>query len=143
MRSLLPSVLLPLVVAVATACASAGGGSGERGDLITLTDLDRASGRSAYDVVQASRPLWLRVRGQQSLRVADETGVSDDPLTPQSDQIVVYLDNARLGGVETLRQIPAESVGTIGFVNAATATNRWGTGHPNGAILVTSRSRPR
>lgn len=53
--------------------------------------------------------------------------------------IVVYQDGVRSGGSNTLESMPTIAVREIRFINAADATTRFGTGHPMGAILVTTK----
>jgi hypothetical protein len=52
----------------------------------------------------------------------------------------VYLDDARLGGVEQLRWIPATTVREMRFLSAIEATTRYGVGHSGGAVVVMSRT---
>jgi hypothetical protein len=49
---------------------------------------------------------------------------------------VVYLNDARLGGLASLAQIPTSSIRQLRHFNSADATSRWGTGHSAGAIVV-------
>jgi hypothetical protein len=50
----------------------------------------------------------------------------------------VYLDNARLGGPETLREIHTGSITSVRFYDSAKAQYRFGIGHTHGAILVST-----
>lgn len=77
---------------------------------------------SAYDLIQKLRPIWLRKRGQTSFT--------------QEGDIVVYLDGTRLGDREALRSLRTESLETLQYMDARRATNRYGAGHVNGAILI-------
>lgn len=54
-------------------------------------------------------------------------------------EIAVYMDGMRLGGVEELRRIPANEVAAVEFLDGPSATIRFGTGHAQGAIVVTGR----
>src|SRR6266542_361341 len=69
-------------------------------NLITTAEVDAATGmRDAYDLVQRLRPTWLtkeRPAGSMSGSVLGQTGGAGGGL-------LVYLDNARLGGVSALR----------------------------------------
>src|SRR5690606_26335929 len=82
-----------LVLVLLTACAS-GGAGGQRIDrnLLTREQILETNRQNAYEVVENLRSNWLRTRGPTSLT--------------QEDAVVqVYLDDNRLGGVETLRTI--------------------------------------
>ena len=52
--------------------------------------------------------------------------------------IVVYVNDVRMGGPEALQNVGAEAVVAIRYLDAAQAA-RYGTGHQHGAILVTTR----
>jgi hypothetical protein len=96
----------------------------EAGDVIARHEIVAAHVQNAYELVERLHPQWLRKRG-----------VSD--LQNESD-VVVYLDNARLGGPETLREIHVGGVSSVRFYDAAKAQYRFGVGHAHGAILVST-----
>ena len=124
---MLRSTLAILALSFLGACATGAPGA-ERPDpnLITRTEIDEAGPSSAYDLIQKLRPMWLRERGAVSFN--DETDVA------------VYLDGSRLGGREELRGIHSQNIETLEFLDARRATNRYGSGHVNGAILIQTRS---
>jgi hypothetical protein len=94
-------------------------------NLITAEDIETRRGATAYELVQALHPQWLRGRGQTSMYLAGA--------------VKVYRDAQLVGGVDALRQISGESVGEIRFVDGTDAVQRWGSDHGAGAILVTTR----
>jgi hypothetical protein len=56
--------------------------------------------------------------------------------------LVVYLDNARMGGVEALRQLNTGAIESLRFMDAANATARLpglGSSVISGAIVAQSR----
>jgi hypothetical protein len=77
-----------------------------------------------YDVVQALRSNWLRVRAASS--------------TGKQDVLQVYLDNQRIGGVEELRRIVPSTVNTVRYYDPVAAAARWGMDHGAGVIFVTT-----
>jgi hypothetical protein len=77
---------------------------------------------TAYGMVESLRPLWLRKRGRSSV-------------TNEGD-IAVYVDGSRYGTPASLRNIAAFSVDSMRFLPPAEATNRYGTGHVHGIIMV-------
>lgn len=134
-----------LLVAFAAACASgtgsgpatSGATAGPRGsaNLITQEEIAGGSYQTALDIVQNLRPSMLRGRGVTTgVTGADASGY-EGPVAG----VVVYLEEVRLGSVESLRSIPAAGVKEIRFVSARDATTRWGTGHPSGAIQVITK----
>ena len=139
---------LVVLMFVALACASGGGGSAATDsrdrDMIAMEDIERSGAANVYDLVRSLRPNWLNVRGENSFREsARGSGAgSNIQVVPGIDMLVVYLDNARLGGVETLRQIPVPSVTSLRYYDAKAATYKWGTGHAHGAILVSTAPAP-
>jgi hypothetical protein len=76
----------------------------------------------AYTLVQHYEPSWLETRGQGSLR--------------QPNEVVVYLENSRQGGPESLRQFSVINIQKIEFLPPAEANMKFGSGHANGAIMV-------
>lgn len=136
MRALLFAVLLvPLA-----ACATAGSSTETRTSRneITRADIEAATGATtAYEVVRRLRPQWLRTRGQGSMHPAADEG------------IVIYVDGARAGvipagtmqsaGPNPLETLTTDRVERIRYYGASIATQRFGTGHPHGAIEVVTR----
>lgn len=123
--------MLPLITALA-ACVSSGAGRERLGDpdLILREEIDESSARNAFELVQTARPQWLRLRGMTTLQQA--SGEQD---------IVVYLDNARLGFRESMGQVGLAAVQYLQFFDARQATQRWGGGHLNGAIFISTQDR--
>lgn len=81
---------------------------------------------NALEAVRSFRPEWLNGRGVHIIgESADET-------------IVVMLDQVRLGGVSTLREIAIQVVRSMEFVDPGAAGARWGAGVSHGVILVTA-----
>jgi hypothetical protein len=52
---------------------------------------------------------------------------------------VVYLDGVRVGTLDELRRLRADAVAEMEYLSPSDATNRFGTNHDTGAILVTTR----
>jgi hypothetical protein len=90
-----------------------------------LAELSARPEPDLLTLLQGLRPAWLRVRGQSSIRL--------------SEQVWVYRDGIRVGGVQALGQIQTTEVSEILFLEALDATQRFGLDHGSGAILVTTR----
>jgi hypothetical protein len=122
-------LVLALVLLVApVGCATGGAGAGaSRSGPITVEEVRASAARNAYDLVQSLRPQWLRGRGATSLR-------STEPTLP-----LVYVEGIREGSTESLRRIGTDVIAGIEFLSASDATNRYGTGHTGGVILVSLR----
>ena len=119
-------ILALLAALTLTACGTGQPGSPRPNpDQITRVEIDEAGPSNLYTLVQNLRPIWLRERGATSF--TDEIDV------------VVYLDGTRMGERESLRGIHSSNVETLQFYSARRATARFGVGHVNGAILVTTR----
>lgn len=91
---------------------------------ISLAEIRNSGEANAYDVVQALRPLWLSKRGPQSIQFDRD--------------ILVYMGSAQIGELSSLRQIAAASVASMQFLDAKAANYRFGMGHPNGAIVIST-----
>src|SRR5215467_6184931 len=100
--------------------------TGEARDHGTLTKEQIAESHfnTAYDAVEALRSNWLNARGTDSFRTPSE--------------VLVYLDNTKLGGTETLREIAANTIVYMRFYDGIAATGRWGIGHGAGVIYVST-----
>lgn len=128
-------IVLAAAAAILAGCASSGGTAGQQAgaarsrtsrNIITEEELAGATEGDLYSVIQRLRPNFLVTRGPTTM--LGGTG-----------GIVVYLDENRLGDVSTLRQISVSDVKQIQFLSATEATQRYGTGTPNGVILVTRK----
>ena len=123
----------PLLVLLAGCASSAGTSQPGVGDpgIITREQIEGNRGATnAYQLVSSLRPQWLVTRGLTNLRQA--AGEED---------IVIYMDNARLGYREAMRRVPLGSVQYLEFFSAREATQRWGGGHLHGAILISTLDR--
>jgi hypothetical protein len=119
-------LLVLLLVTGMSACASADSTPGSRGsgNLIPTDEVRASSVANAYDLIQAVRPSWLRTHGAYSFHAEGE--------------ILVYLDDARLGGVDTLKSLELAGIDSIRFLDSLTASARFGLNHTHGAIQVRS-----
>lgn len=96
-------------------------------DVLTQQQMVEHSFHTAWDAVEAMRNNWLQVRG------TDSFGVSSSP-----SEIWVYMDNNRLGGIDTLKGINVSSIVYIRHYDAVSATARWGVGHSQGVIFIST-----
>jgi hypothetical protein len=131
-RTRISVVLLLLGIAIA-GCGPSNQGSGpsptQRTGLyapITLEEIQASHATNGYDLLRALRPNWLQARGQT--RVGGY------------DQVVVYMNMVRMGGVETLRNVNAVDVRVVEFMDARRAMLRFGSGHEGGVIVVSTRT---
>lgn len=101
-------------------------------NLITREEIEEAGkgALNAEDLIRRLRPNFLRVPGGQT-----PGGTAGGPR--------VYVDNTPLGGTEVLRGIQVDFIGEIAYLDPSEATNRYGTGHQSGAILISSRIAPK
>ena len=106
---------------------------------------------SAYDLVYTLRRQWLNERGIQNLNEAPhyETDANgQEHLVGGEPQLIIYLDEMKMGTISQLRTIPVASVIGVRYYDPAQANFKWGAGHAHGAIQVmtvidpTMSSRP-
>lgn len=118
--------LMALLLIPAIACSARQTAGGERADptVITQAQIHERGFRTAYDAVEALKAPWLLVR-------PDGLG--------QEREVIVYLDNSRLGGVQTLKQIQSSQIMLIRYYDSRTAIMRWGDDHRQGVIMVVTR----
>ena len=84
------------------------------------------AGPSAYEAIRRLRPEYLTRRA------------TPQPGDPEEGYPVVYLDGVRLGGLETLKNIPLDTVTRIRFLRASEAAQWLGRTHRGGVIAVST-----
>lgn len=94
-------------------------------EVITSDELAKLDVQNALQAVQRLRPNFLQTHGGMS-----------SSMTQGPQDVVVYVDNTRMGGPSSLSQIPITDVKEIQYLNGPDATQRFGTGHGSGAIIV-------
>lgn len=136
MSRLFTYLAVAVLAAGAAACASSSGAttatrSTRTPDLITKADIDATPSGNAYDLVNRLRPQWLRPTGVGSMSGGTATSYG----------IVVFLDNVRMGGLETLRSMDSGSIMSIRYMTAERAASLPGIGRDpiSGAIVVSTR----
>ena len=132
-------IIISAAILTTAGCASSPGGtagatqqsssapSRARGsrDVITQEELAQVDVQTALDAVRRLRPNFLQTHGGMSSSIT---------MGPQD--VVVYVDNTSMGGPSALAQIPVADVKEIQYLNGTDATQRFGTGHGSGAIIV-------
>jgi hypothetical protein len=120
-------LLIAAGMALAAGCApvSASPASGGSRHLIPEEEIAASTATNALDLVRRARPHWLRSRGQVSYQMQPE--------------LVVYVNGRPSGGAEALADFTLESIRELRYLSATEATQRFGTDHGAGAILVTLR----
>jgi len=136
MKTRLVCLVAFLAAAVAGCASSSTGSSGAsqqasptrtRGssDRITAEELATIDVQNALQAIQRLRPNFLQNRGGAS-----------SSITQGPQDVVVYVDQTRMGGPSTLAQIPITDVKEIQHLSGTDATQRYGTGHGSGVIIV-------
>src|SRR5262249_23571353 len=97
---------------------------GDRGSSNTLTaeQLATTNSETLYDAINRLRPSWLSSRGPTSVTNSTPTEVS------------VFMAGSYLGKAAALRDLRILDVSEIRYWDAATASARFGMGHPRGVI---------
>ena len=138
--SMTRSVAVWFALCAAAACASSGANRGSSqfldtavasptrrsANLITEEELAKTASRDAHHAVQLLRPDWLRPRGAASFNGAPA-------------DVMVYVNGQRFGTSESLSQLQASSIRVMSWISPSEATNRYGTGHNSGAIIVLTK----
>jgi hypothetical protein len=106
-----------------------------RANLISEEEITAVAGsnlNTAMQVVQRLRPTMLRFRSGAS-------SGNDQSSVAASNEVVVYLDSQRMGGLQALGEIMLSQIREIRYLSPSDATTVFGTGHPAGAIQVVGR----
>lgn len=137
MPKLVQGIVLAFALSFAGACASRSaedtGRSVTSRQVLTREQIANTHAINAYDAVQRLRSQWLQLRG--STQMPSQPGGTQF----QENQVVVYMDNQKLGTVEQLRAIEIAAVQYIRYFPPAEASARWGFNHGGGAIYVSTR----
>jgi len=104
--------------------------------VITQEEIREANVGNAFDAVQQLRPRFLQARELIAL-----------PRTPGSTAsaplVYVYVNDVEMGGVDYLKNIPAELVEEIRYLDSIEAGNRFGASDGRVAIAVTLKRPPK
>jgi hypothetical protein len=121
---------LATILALSAGCAGRPASTSALADrnVITADVIQQRGFHTAYEAVEALHAPWLVDR-------------PDGLATPS--EVLVYIDNSRLGGTATLRQVPAANIASIRFIDAGTAITRWGVDHGKGVIMVATKKEQR
>lgn len=93
-------------------------------DVVTGADITATGGYSALDGIRLLRPSGSAGRSFTSVR------------NPGGEPPVVYLDGARMSDLASLQHVHPGEVESMEYLDASTATIRYGTGHTGGAYVV-------
>lgn len=99
--------------------------------VVTGLDIKRAGGFTALDGVR----LLIRPPSMTGLVPVTFRNRTGDPP-------IAYLDGARLSDIQTLEQVYYTAIESVRFLDAPSATIRYGTGHFGGAVVVTTHRGP-
>ena len=122
------AALVGALLALGAACAGGAGGSRApraNREEISLAMMQERHYTNAWDAVEALHSNWLQTRG------------SDSFATPTP--VWVYVDNVKYGTVERLREIAVTSIAYIRHYDGVSATSRWGVGHGQGVIQISTQ----
>ena len=105
-----------------------------RANLISEEEIAFLGGtvQTAYGIVQRLRPAMLRVRSGNASASGNNTDVG-------ANEIAVYLDNQRMGGLRALEDITLSQIKEIKYLGASDATTLFGTNNSAGAIQVVGK----
>ena len=106
-------------------------------NLITREEIDASGASNALDLVRTQRPRWLQKRGLSTTRTVEGGGAE----SPEQTAIIVYVDDVKMGDEMALRGVNLPLVRWMRYLDATTATQRYGTGHSAGAIVISTRDR--
>ncbi len=116
------------IVALPVAAACSGGGTGSStvspDDVITAEEIRAESWNWAntFEVVPRLRPEWLEP--------PEEYGFTEP------GELVIYLDDVRMGGPAQPQEIPSQLVASIRYYDPSTGRRQFGLDHRGGAIFV-------
>lgn len=126
-RALLASLLAMVCAIGCVSAASQGQSRSSSLNQLTRTDLAAANSDNLYDAITKLRPEWLSSRGPTS--VSNSTPTSVD----------IFMGGSLLGKADYLKQVSVLDVSEVRYWDAASASARFGMGHPRGVIEITRK----
>lgn len=118
------AVLAVMLAATLAACGTTVQQARGNREEITRDQMIENNFHTAYEAIQALHGNWLNVH-------------ANTMISTQSD-VVIYQDGVRLGSPTDLKNIDVRTIEYIRHYDPAAATTRYGIGHSQGAILVSS-----
>lgn len=94
-------------------------------NLLTEAELQAATERTLYEMIQRQRPTFFRSRQVRS------------STTRVPEPVHVFVDGTRVEGLESLRLFNPRNVKEVRFYEPHEANVRFGTGHHGGLISIT------
>ena len=123
-------LLLTLTTTGAAACASAtqqAQSDRTSRNQLTREQLAAANSNNLYDAIAKIRPEWLSSRGPTSVTNSTPTSVD------------IFMNGSMLGNADFLKQLGILDVSEVRYWDAASASARFGMGHPRGVIELTRK----
>ena len=107
--------------------------AGQR-DEITRRDIEPllTQASSAYDLVKLLRPTMLLNRTVTGIEQTARVVANEMP------GLHVHIDDSRVGAVDMLQTIPAQTVASIRWLSPSEASTKYGNGHTTGVIAVST-----
>ena len=115
---------LSVLIMISFACASSSQHkkSNVSRNVITAEEISNAVVSNAYEAIKLLRPHLLNYRGVRGRNIAIEP--------------VVYVNNMRYGGLNSLHNINASTIKEIKYLHPNDATTLFGIGHMGGALVI-------
>jgi hypothetical protein len=120
--------------------------------VLVQADLEKSKADNVYDAIAKLRPEFLRGHGDPNSFIKQAVVDKRDPNSspPPSGStggavltaptpVKAYRDNARLSGVDDLRQMPIVGIAEIRYIPGPEAGVKYGTHHAGGVILIKSK----
>jgi hypothetical protein len=119
-------VLFPVLLSLAACAATSGGGPRRSARVLLADEIVEAGVITAAEAIEQLRPQWLNTRSSPTMTRLD------------GSPPVLYIDGMRTDTLRELERIHASVVQRMEFLSPSDATNRFGTDHVGGAILITT-----
>jgi len=123
-------LVLTLTTAGTIGCAGAakqGATSNSGRNQLTRAQLGATNSNNLYEAISKLRPEWLTSRGPTSVTNSTPTAVD------------VFMNGSMLGNADYLKELGILDVSEVRYWDAASASARFGMGHPRGVIEITRK----
>lgn len=130
-----------LLIAIAPGCGPAKSHGSQNyhgaGRLITLEQIERSGGRTAWDVLKREAPMFLFAEDRSGR--PSRLGRRGRASIILDDSPLVFVDGIRMPDFKGLADLPASSLFSIWLLSGAEGTTYYGTDATAGVIVIHTR----
>jgi hypothetical protein len=101
-------------------------------------EIEQSHATTVWDLVQSLRPTWLNRHNVKIRGATANVGMGGGPESSEGlkRDMIVLVDGQEYGDMQTLRQLPVQSIYSIEFLASAQLFQRYGRNSYDGAVVI-------